>query len=887
MPVAESRESGRPVGTVEPATLAPTDVAAGLSTDDVETRRARYGRNTLPDTKRRGLARVVLAQFRDVMVILLLVAGAVAAFLGETADLVAIILIVVLNAVFGAVQEFRAERALESLRALAAPLARVRRNSTVMTVPSADVVPGDVVLLEAGNIVPADLRLVEASNLDVAEALLTGEAEPVHKTAEPLPLSGAPDGEQPNAAFQGTTVTRGRGTGIVTATGSRTRLGAIAELLRDEGQPRTPLQHRLDQLARRLSIVVAVLCAIVFAAGILRDEPVMTILMTALSMGVAAIPEALPAVVAMTLAIGARRLVRHNALIRQLPAVETLGSVTFICADKTGTLTENRMRVESVMDGRGRRIAAADGDASLDPRLLEAMAISNDAFVSSNGDVAGDVTGDPTEVALCVFAAKAGYSKREIEARLPRIAELPFTSDRACMTTLHQASGDDAGIVVFTKGAPERVLPNCDRWQFAKADELFDRSAVRRLADDLAGDGLRVLAVATREIPTLPAELMAVEQHQSLLGLVGILDPPRAEAKDAVELCQSAGIRVVMITGDHAETALSIARRVGIASGEGSLLTGSQLHTLSDPELEQLVGDLRVYARVSPVDKIRIVKALQSRGEFVAMTGDGVNDAPALHRANIGIAMGRGGTDVARESAAMVLLDDNFATIVAAVREGRRIYDNIRKFIRYILACNVGEVFALVLAPLLGLPLPLLPIQILWINLVTDGLPGLALVAEPPERDVMQRPPRAPNEGVFAHGMWQHVLWVGVLIGGATLTVQAFALAAHAAHWRSMTFTVLTFAQMAQVLSVRSEHQSVFRLGILSNRPLVAAAALTVGLQIAILYIAPLQSVFRTEALTLKELALVVATSAFILAAVEVEKLIRRRRLNREHQQSL
>jgi Ca2+-transporting ATPase len=502
------------------------------------------------------------------------------------------------------------------------------------------------------------------------------------------------------------------------------------------------------------------------------------------------------------------------------------------------------------------------------------MAISNDAFVSA----AGDVMGDPTEVALCVFAAKAGYSKHEIESRLPRIAELPFSSERARMTTLHRVVGGPGEILVFTKGAPEQLLADCDRWHFAKTDENFDRSAIQRLADALARDGLRVLAVATREIRSLPADLMAVERHQTLLGLIGIVDPPRAEAKDAVALCESAGIRVVMITGDHAATALSIAHRVGIAADDESVLTGSELHSLTDAELEARVPDLRVYARVSPLDKIRIVNALQTRGEFVAMTGDGVNDAPALHRANIGIAMGRGGTDVAREAAAMVLLDDNFATIVAAVREGRRIYDNIRKFIRYILACNVGEVVALLVAPFLGLPLPLLPIQILWVNLVTDGLPGLALVAEPAEQDIMRRPPRAPTESVFARGLWQHVVWVGVLIGAVTLTVQAYALGTHPAHWRSMTFTVLTFAQMAQVLSVRSENESLFRRGIFSNPALLGAVALTIGLQIAILYIGPLQSVFQTEPLTVPELVLVVAASGCVLVAVELEKVIRRRR---------
>ena len=856
------------------------DVRIGLTISEIRQRRAQFGPNTLPDARRGSFVRVLLRQFADVMVLVLLTAGAVAAIVGETIDVVVIAAIVILNAVLGAVQEHRAERALAALRTLAAPTARVRRAGEIETIPSADLVPGDVVLVEAGNLIPAELRLVDAAQLEVAEALLTGESEPVRKTTEPPPTTATALGDRCNVAFQGTTVTRGRGVGIVTATAVHTQLGQIAASLEREPTLRTPLQRRLDHVGRRLSAAAIALCAVILIGGMLAGEPFGLMLLTALSASVAAIPEALPAVVTMTLAIGARRLARQNALIRRLPAVETLGSVTFICSDKTGTLTENRIRVEALEIGSDTPLTIGGGRSPLPlgglPRpLVEAMALSNDVSAEADGHLAGD----PTEVALCRFAADAGYLKYDVGVRLPRVAELSFSSERARMTTLHRPTEGHDTIVAFTKGAPERVLPACIRQATARGVTPIDRKEVLRAAETMAGAGLRVLAIATRGLPAIPTDLASAEAELTLLGLVGLADPPRAEARDAVSLCRSAGIHVVMITGDHAATALAIARRLGIAREGTPMLTGSDLLHLSDAELSERVGDVRVYARVAPADKIRIVKALQARGELVAMTGDGVNDAPALQRADIGIAMGRSGTDVAREAAAIVLLDDNFATIVAAVREGRRIYDNIRKFIHYILAGNTGEIVALLGAPLLGMPLPLLPIQILWVNLVTDGLPGLALAAEPAERDIMKRPPRRPDESVFARGLWQNVLWGGLFLGGVTLLVEAVGLRIAKEQWRSMTFTVLTLGQMGQILALRSERQSLVGRGIFSNPALLGAIGITVVSQIAVVYVPWLQRLFRTNGLGLMELSIVVGASCAVFAALEVEKLMRRWRV--------
>lgn len=844
----------------------------GISSAEALRRLAQFGPNVLDQVRRRGWLKIAGSQFADVMVLVLVAAAIIAGFLGETQDIAAIVAILLLNAVLGFVQEYRAERAMAALNAMTALTARVRRDSTDMTIPARELVPADVVMLEAGNIVPADLRLIKASSLRIEEAALTGESQPVDKTTVAAGGEAVAPGDRLNMAYKGTTVTHGRGVGLVTATGMRTELGRVAAMLRDEDEVRTPLQKRLARFGRNLAIVVIALCAVIFVAGLLRGEDPALMFMTALSLAVAAIPEALPAVATVSLALGARKMVRQHALIRRLPAVETLGSVTYICADKTGTLTQNRMRVEAIQTTGPAVPPPVNGDLDDGLRtLLDAISLNNDA----TGSLDGEVAGDPTETALYRAARSAGRGKESLLATRTRVAEIPFSSERARMTTIHRTDG---GFVAYTKGAPERVLASCVDSFAAGGRTLFDREAVLADAQRMAACGLRVLAVAMRDLSRVPARLDDAELDQTFLGLVGLLDPPRPEAKDAVALCQSAGIHVVMITGDHPATARAIAERLGIAAPDDTTVAGPDLAAMTADELNARVAEIRVYARVAPEDKLRIVKALQHNGEFVAMTGDGVNDAPALRRADIGIAMGRSGTDVAREAAHMVLLDDNFATIVHAVREGRRLYDNVRRFIRYGLSTNSGEIWTLFLAPLLGLPLPLLPIHILWMNLVTDGLPGLALSAEPAERDVMQRPPRAPLESLFSRGLWQHAVWVGLLMAGLALGTQAWAIRVGDAHWQSMTFTVLTFSQLAHVLAIRSEKTSLFAQGLRSNLPLSAAVGLTVALQLATLYVPVLTRTFRTTPLAAGELVACIGAASVVFVAVEIEKWLRRRR---------
>lgn len=756
---------------------------------------------------------------------------------------------------------------MEALRHMATPLAKVRRDGQALMIDAHELVPGDIMQVEAGNVVSADMRLFEAINLSADESVVTGESLPVDKITAPLDGIDLPLGDQLNMAFRGTMITRGRGVGVVTATGMQTEIGQIAEMLRDTGLIRTPLQQRLARFGRRLALVILAICAIIFLSGVWRGEPLLLMLLTAVSLAVAAIPEALPAVVTASLAFGARKMTRRRVLVRRLPAVETLGSVTFICADKTGTLTKNKMSVERIC-AFGEQLdqlppaATANSDWLL---LASAMAQNNDAEV----DDAAKFSGDPTEVALLKSTATAGYDKPQLEQQQPRVAELSFDSDRKCMTTLHRRNGQ---VIGFTKGAPEQVIARCS--EAALAD---DRLAVAR---DLAAEGFRVLAFAYREWPAQPAALNSdtLERELTFLGLVGLLDPPRNTAAAAVAECRTAGIAPVMITGDHPATALNIARRVGIADPDDKVLTGPELARLSPGQLKRRVRDVGVYARVSPEQKIDIVNALQASGEFVAMSGDGVNDAPALKRADIGVAMGLQGTDVAREASDMVLLDDNFATIVAAVREGRRIYDNIRKFVKYTMTSNSGELWTLFLPPFLGLPLPLLPIHILWINLVTDGLPGLALAAEPAERGIMQRPPRAPAETLFARGNWQHMIWVGLLIGLLCVFAQHEAYAAGLANWQTIVFTVLTFAQLAHALAIRSEVDSFFQLGLLSNKPLLGAIVLTVVLQVFVIYAPPLQAVFKTQALSGPELAFCLVPALIVFLAVEFDKWLRRLR---------
>ena len=845
----------------------------GLSSEEAVRRLDEYGFNELKEKKKKTPFMMLLDQFKDFMILVLIAAAIISGFIGEVSDTIAIVVIVALNAVIGFIQEYRAEKAMAALKKMAAPTTTVIRNGMPATIDAAGIVPGDVVMLEAGRIVPADLRCIETVQMKVEEAALTGESVPVEKHAKPLHDELLPLGDRKNMAYKGTFVTYGRGTGVVVATGMDTELGKIAAMLQEEEEVKTPLQKRLASFGQKLAIAVLAICAIVFGIGIMRGEQPLLMLLTAISLAVAAIPEALPAVITISLALGAKKLVKQNALIRKLPAVETLGSVTYICSDKTGTLTLNKMTVEELYLG-GTILRAAEMEAlkKTDHPLMTALALSNDAQPGADSAIIGD----PTEIALYDIARKHGFDKKELEIKYPRVAEIPFDSDRKCMTTVHTWT---EGFVSFTKGAIEVLIDKSINIVTPEGLEAINSSVISKINERMAADGLRVLCVAMRKWDVLPDDMSPenMETGLTILGLTGMMDPPREEAKEAVSMCRTAGIKPVMITGDHPITARAIARRLGIIDDDSkAIITGRELEKLTLEEFEEKVEHIRVYARVAPEQKLKIVKALQDRGQFVAMTGDGVNDAPALKRADIGVAMGITGTDVSKEAAHMILLDDNFATIVKAVKEGRKIYDNIRKFIKYLLTTNSGEIWTLFLAPLVGLPIPLLPIHILWINLVTDGLPALALSVEPAEGDVMRRPPRHPKESIFAHGLGLHAIWVGILMAGIVLVVQAWAITTEHAHWQTMVFTVLCLTQLGHVLAIRSEKESLFKMGLFTNKYLLGAVLLTFILQMSTIYVPALNPIFKTAPLTLNELMLTLALSSVVFFAVEVEKLFRR-----------
>jgi Ca2+-transporting ATPase len=840
-----------------------SDPGQGLSTAEALQRLELDGRNELPQDEGRHFWQLVAEQFRDVLIYLLLVAAVISIVVGEPVDAIVIVIIIVLNALIGIVQGRRADQALSAIRELSAPRATVIRSGEIQFVESADLVCGDIVILEAGNTVPADLRVLTGASLGVAEAVLTGESLPVVKGTEPV--AGSADeniaiGDQTSMCFRGTDVVAGRATGVVVATGSNTELGHIADLVAGAEHRKTPMQRRLASLSGRIAIAVVIISAVVFVAGILRGEDPTEMLLTAVSLAVAAVPEALPAVVTISLALGAAEMVRQQALTRRLPAVETLGSVTHICTDKTGTLTTNKMQVEDVWLARTGSVETDGHDAD---GLALAASLCNDATITSDRE-----TGDPTETALLRYARDdrgLAFDQQGTSVGPTRMAEFPFDSDFMRMTTVN--GDEDGDLVAYCKGAPEVVIPRCSS----------DTDGALEKAQQMATSGLRVLAVARRDLLRVPVDRNQVEQDMELVGLVGLLDPPREAAALAVAECISAGIVPIMITGDHPATAAAIAERVGIGDGENRTMTGVQLAELDETSFEAQVDEVSVYARVDPAQKIRIVRALQHGGSVAAMTGDGVNDAPALKQADIGVAMGEGGTDVARGASDLVLLDNNFATIVTAVREGRRIYDNIRRFVRYTLTSNSGEIWTIFLAPFLGLPLPLLPLQILWINLVTDGLPGLALAREPAEPDVMERPPRPPKQSVFAGGMVSHIIWVGLLIGGLSLGTMAITFHAGSPNWQSVVFTTLVFCQLANAFAIRSERRSIWHIGLYSNPALVWSLVAMAGLQMAVVYLPLLQGIFHTSAMSGSELMLSVAAAMVVFIAVEAEKVVRRR----------
>ncbi|MEZ4710067.1 MAG: cation-translocating P-type ATPase [Caldilineaceae bacterium] len=908
-----------------------SDRENGLSDAEVQARLAKYGPNELVERGMKSIWSILWEQLTDVMVLILIAAAVISAFIWRSAGHDCIVAIVVLNAILGVSQEYRAEQAIAALKKLAVPKVRVRRNGHITEISARDLAPGDLVMLEAGNLLPADGRVLESANLRVEEAALTGESEPVEKEAAALTGQEIALGDQRNMLFMGTTITYGRGAMIVTATGMQTQLGRIADMLQSVQREATPLQRRLDALGGTLAKVALVIIAAIFGVGLFTSQEVADIwaagdgvlrkllashdvhelFLTGVSMAVAAVPEGLPAMVTIALALGSQRMLRRNTLIRKLPAVETLGSVTTICSDKTGTLTENRMTV-TVLDVAGERATVEtlleDGkplaEAAVQPNaeplvrslslLLRVSVLCNDAVVDVDDDGRAKLLGDPTETALVVAAGKFGIEKADMDRRRPRVAEVPFTSERKRMTTLHQvlkateigasavdAPWQDAPYVACTKGAVDVMLDLAKYVWLGDQRTLLDADLRQRIADAnsaLAQEGQRVLGFAFSPVPAVPDEhnLEQLEKDVIFIGMVGMIDPPRDEVKAAVARCRTAGIRPVMITGDHPLTAQAIARELDISSNE-RVLTGQQLAAMSIPELEAVVEEVSVYARASPEHKLNIVTALQDKDHVVAMTGM----ASMMHRrqkSDIGVAMGITGTDVSKEAADMILLDDNFATIVAAVEEGRTIYDNIRKFIKYTLSSNTGELLVMLAAPFVGMPLPLIPIQILWVNLVTDGLPGLALAVEKSERGTMERDPILPHEGIFSRGLGRQIVWVGVLMGVISLAVGywGFASGREMAVWRTMVFTTLTMAQMGNALAIRSDRDLLATIGLFSNKLMVVAVSLTFVLQLALIYVPFLQNIFSTTALSPLELGASLVVSLSVFAAVEMAKWLRR-----------
>ena len=858
----------------------------GLSAAEAARRLALHGANELLATQRASPWRLLLEQFKNVLVIILLVATTLSAFMGHGVEAIAIAVIILFAVLLGFIQEFRAERAIEALRRMAAPAATVLRDGNELSVPARDLVPGDVILLRAGDKVPADARLCESINLQIEEAALTGESLAVEKQTAALAATELPVGDRRNMAYAGTAVTYGRGRAVVVATGMTTEFGRIAQMLQGVDSRKTPLQVNLDKLGQHLARAAIVIVAAIVVLGLVRGQPFVDMLVFGIALAVAVVPEALPAVVTISLAIGVQRMVKRHALMRRLPAVETLGCTSVICSDKTGTLTKDEMTVRRLVAGGQTLDVSGSGyepnggftcngetvqPAHLIQQLLQAAILASDARVVHNPEEGRwRVKGDPTEGAMVVAATKAGLDKAQLDARYPRLDEIPFTSETKRMTTLHRFPD---GVVAYAKGAPEIIVASCTRQLTAAGETPLDaasREVVLVAARRMAGDALRVLAIATKA----GATKATAEQDMTLLGLVGMIDPPRSEAKAAIQTCREAGIKVVMITGDHPVTAQAVARELGLLQ-QGRVVTGPELEAMPDADFQQTVAEIEVYARVSPAHKLRVVTALQQHGAVVAMTGDGVNDAPALKKADIGIAMGITGTDVTKEAAAMTLTDDNFASIVAAVEEGRAIFDNIKKYLMYLLSSNIGEMGLMVAATLAGLPLPLTAVQILYVNLATDGLPALALAVDPAERGIMQRPPRDPRTGIFSRPVVTLMAVGGLWSAAANLALFQWARnSGHSlAEAMAMVFAALVLIEFVKAYNFRSDRQSAL-VRPFANRWLNLAIAWELLLLLAVVYVPFFQKAIGTFSLSLTDWLIVAIPALTILPVLELTKFL-------------
>ena len=877
-----------------------TDMIKGLSSEQVEEKRSVYGTNEIVSKNKKSIAKMILEQFQDFMIIILIIAAVISGIVGQSngegfTDSIIILVIVILNAVIGVIQELKAQKSLESLKNLSAPHSKVIRDGNLQDLESKYLVPGDIVVLETGDYVPADLRLIEAVNLKTQEAALTGESLPVEKTTEKIDKEDIGIGDRLNQAFSSSLVTYGRGKGIVVSIGMQTEVGKIATMLDSVDDSETPLSRRLEALGKTLGIAALVICLVIFAVGsFVHGREIFEMFMTAVSLAVAAIPEGLPAISTIVLSIGVQRMVKRNAIIRTLPSVETLGSATVICSDKTGTLTQNKMTVEKIFYNN-EIFGVEEKKYNVDDHLrllMNSMILCNDTKVTKDGEEF-KLAGDPTETALVDLGIKLNMLKTTMDDENPRVEEIPFDSERKLMSTVNNTN---QGLFVYTKGGVDEILSKCSKIYLDNQEITLSAeniNYIKQVNEEMAKGALRVLAMAYKRVDKVPTrnEMNNLESELVYIGMVGMIDPARPEAKEAVEKCKTAGIKPVMITGDHKVTAMAIAKDIGILENESEAITGSELEKMPQEELEKNVKNYSVYARVSPEHKVRIVKAWQSQGEVVAMTGDGVNDAPALKTADIGAAMGIVGTDVAKEAADVVLTDDNFATIVSAVEEGRRIYDNILKAVQYLLSSNIGEIIVLFVATMFGwLAEPLLPIHILWINLVTDSLPALALSVDPAEKDIMKRKARK-DKNIFSKGMTFRVIYQGIMVG--VLTLLAFCIGCRfdfaslanpevAMTAQTMAFAVLAMSELVHAFNVRSNKESIFKLKFKTNMVLVLATLVSLLLMIVVLGIPALQGMFEVAELSLTNWIWVILLSLAPLTIVEIMKLLKINTLKEE-----